>query len=342
MAGVVVVGSQWGDEGKGKVTDYLAQQADLVVRYSGGNNAGHTIKFNGQKFALRLIPSGIFTTGEVVLGNGMVINPKALLEETLAFKKKQYPGLQCTAEEIFEEYKEYAKVIKPMVCDTGIFLDEAFQAKKKILFEGAQGTMLDIDYGTYPYVTSSNPGANGVPSGASIGPLYLTDVVGVIKAYTTRVGSGAFPTEIEGELGDYIRNAGHEFGTVTKRPRRIGWFDAVVVNQSRRMASLTGCSLMLLDVLSGLDTIKICTAYMLDGKEIHGLPSTIEELERVEPVYVELPGWKEDITNVTSFEELPVNAQNYIKKIEELIHCPVIMFSVGPDRTQTIVLKEVF
>ena len=220
--------------------------------------------------------------------------------------------------------------------------DEAFQAKKKILFEGAQGTMLDIDYGTYPYVTSSNPGANGVPSGASIGPLYLTDVVGVIKAYTTRVGSGAFPTEIEGELGDYIRNAGHEFGTVTKRPRRIGWFDAVVVNQSRRMASLTGCSLMLLDVLSGLDTIKICTAYMLDGKEIHGLPSTIEELARVEPVYVELPGWKEDITNVTSFEELPVNAQNYIKKIEELIHCPVIMFSVGPDRTQTIVLKEVF
>ena len=422
MAGVVVVGSQWGDEGKGKVTDYLAQQADLVVRYSGGNNAGHTIKFNGQKFALRLIPSGIFTTGEVVLGNGMVINPKALLEEmkylndagiktdkmhisdrahvtlpyhieideleeemrgaasigttkkgigptyvdkydrigirigefineplfkkrleeTLAFKKKQYPGLQCTAEEIFEEYKEYAKVIKPMVCDTGIFLDEAFQAKKKILFEGAQGTMLDIDYGTYPYVTSSNPGANGVPSGASIGPLYLTDVVGVIKAYTTRVGSGAFPTEIEGELADYIRTAGNEFGTVTKRPRRIGWFDAVVVNQSRRMASLTGCSLMLLDVLSGLDTIKICTAYMLDGKEIHGLPSTIEELERVEPVYVELPGWKEDITNVTSFEELPVNAQNYIKKIEELIHCPVIMFSVGPDRTQTIVLKEVF
>lgn len=267
---------------------------------------------------------------------------KKRLEETLAFKKKQYPGLQCTAEEIFEEYKEYAKVIKPMVCDTGILLDEAFQAKKKILFEGAQGTMLDIDYGTYPYVTSSNPGANGVPSGASIGPLYLTDVVGVIKAYTTRVGSGAFPTEIEGELGDYIRNAGHEFGTVTKRPRRIGWFDAVVVNQSRRMASLTGCSLMLLDVLSGLDTIKICTAYMLDGKEIHGLPSTIEELERVEPVYVELPGWNEDITNVTSFEELPVNAQNYIKKIEELIHCPVIMFSVGPDRTQTIVLKEVF
>lgn len=422
MAGVVVVGSQWGDEGKGKVTDYLAQQADLVVRYSGGNNAGHTIVYDGKKFALRLIPSGIFTTGEVVMGNGMVINPKALLEEikylndagintdkthisdraqvllpyhieidameealrgdaaigttgrgigpcyvdkydrvgirmgdfineerfnkklhqVISFKKKLYPDLKADADQIFEEYKEYAKVIKPYVCDTGEFLDEAFEANKKVLFEGAQGTMLDIDYGTYPYVTSSNPGANGVSSGASIGPLYLDDVVGIVKAYTTRVGAGAFPTELDGDLAHQIREAGHEYGTVTKRPRRVGWFDAVVVNQSRRMSSLTGISLMLLDVLTGIPTLKLCYAYKLDGKEIHSLPACVEDLDRVEPLYIELPGWSEDISHVTSFEELPVNAQNYIDKISELVHCPIDMFSVGPDRKQTIVLRNVF
>lgn len=422
MAGVVVVGSQWGDEGKGKITDYLSQQADLVVRYSGGNNAGHTIQFGSQKFALRLIPSGIFTTGEVVLGNGMVINPKALIEEIaylneagiktdkmhisnrahiilpyhieidaieeemrgaasigttkrgigpayvdkydrigmrmgefvneelfktkiheiVDFKKKQYPTITADADAIFEEYKEYAKQIKPMVCDTGVLLDEALRAKKKVLFEGAQGTMLDIDYGTYPFVTSSNPGANGVSAGAGIGPLYLDEVVGIVKAYTTRVGSGPFPTELDGDIAHYIRETGHEYGTVTKRPRRVGWFDAVVVNQSRRMSSLTGISLMLLDVLTGIETLKLCVAYKLDGEEIYALPSTIAELERVEPVYEEMPGWKEDISKVTSFDELPVNCQNYIKRIEELIHCPVVIFSVGPDRKQTIVLKEVF
>lgn len=422
MAGVVVVGSQWGDEGKGKITDYLSQQADLVVRYSGGNNAGHTIQFGSQKFALRLIPSGIFTTGEVVLGNGMVINPKALIEEIaylneagiktdkmhisnrahiilpyhieidaieeemrgaasigttkrgigpayvdkydrigmrmgefvneelfktkiheiVDFKKKQYPTITADADAIFEEYKEYAKQIKPMVCDTGVLLDEALRAKKKVLFEGAQGTMLDIDYGTYPFVTSSNPGANGVCAGAGIGPLYLDEVVGIVKAYTTRVGSGPFPTELDGDIAHYIRETGHEYGTVTKRPRRVGWFDAVVVNQSRRMSSLTGISLMLLDVLTGIETLKLCVAYKLDGEEIYALPSTIAELERVEPVYEEMPGWKEDISKVTSFDELPVNCQNYIKRIEELIHCPVVIFSVGPDRKQTIVLKEVF
>lgn len=422
MAGVVVVGSQWGDEGKGKITDYLAQQADLVVRYQGGNNAGHMITFEGRKFALRLIPSGIFTTGEVVLGNGMVINPKALLEEmkylndagiktdkmhisdrahiilpyhleidaleeemrgaanigttkkgigptyvdkydrcgirmgefineelfkqrleeVLAFKKKEFPEIKCTAQEVFEEYKEYAKIIKPMVCDTAVFLDEAFQAQKKVLFEGAQGTMLDIDYGTYPFVTSSHPGANGVCEGAGIGPLYIDEAVGIVKAYTTRVGSGPFPTEIEGDLANQIREAGHEFGTVTKRPRRIGWFDAVVVNQSRRMSSLTGISLMLLDVLTGIPELKLCTAYELDGKTLKALPSTIAELERVKPVYETMPGWTEDITHVTSLEELPVNCQNYLKRISELIHCPIAIFSVGPDRTQTIVLKEMF
>ena len=422
MSGIVVVGSQWGDEGKGKITDYLAQKADVVVRYQGGNNAGHTIEFNGQKFALRLIPSGIFTSGNVILGNGMVINPKALLEEmkylndagvstdgikisdrahvilpyhleidamqeklrgdknigttkkgigptyvdkyarigirvgefiheelfrsrleeVLPLKLREYPELDFHVEDIFQEYKEYAKIIAPMVCDTGVVLDECFQTGKNVLFEGAQGTMLDIDYGTYPFVTSSHPGANGVAEGSGIGPLYINEAVGIVKAYTTRVGSGAFPTEIEGELADQIRERGHEYGTVTKRARRIGWFDAVVVNQSRRMSSLTGISLMLLDVLSGLKTLKICTAYELDGKIIKALPSTIKQLNRVKPVYEEMPGWDEDITKVTSFEELPENCQKYLRRIEELINCPIVIFSVGPDREQTIVLREIF
>ena len=423
MSGVVVVGSQWGDEGKGKITDYLSMQSDYVVRYQGGNNAGHTIEFNGKKFALRLIPSGIFNAKTVVLGNGMVINPKALLEEikylndagiktenmlisdrahvilpyhleidaiqekrrgdksigttkkgigptyvdkyarigirmgefineelflerlkeVLPIKQQEYPELKdFKVEEIFNEYKEYAKVIKPYVTDTAVVLDEAFRQNKKVLFEGAQGTMLDIDYGTYPFVTSSHPGANGVCEGAGIGPTNINAALGIIKAYTTRVGGGAFPTEIHDEMGDRIREAGHEYGTVTKRPRRIGWFDAVVVNQSRRLSGLTGVSVMLLDVLTGIDTLKICTAYKLDGKTIHALPSTIQELERVEPIYEELPGWKEDITHVTSFEELPVNCQNYLNRISELIHCPINIFSVGPDRLQTIILKEVF
>ena len=421
MSGIVVVGSQWGDEGKGKITDYLAQKADVVVRYQGGNNAGHTIEFNGQKFALRLIPSGIFTSGNVILGNGMVINPKALLEEmkylndagvstdgikisdrahvilpyhleidamqeklrgyknigttkkgigptyvdkyarigirvgefiheelfrsrleeVLPLKLREYPELDFHVEDIFQEYKEYAKMIKPMVTDTGLLLDEYFRQDKKVLFEGAQGTMLDIDYGTYPYVTSSHPGANGVCEGAGIGPVNIDEVIGIVKAYTTRVGSGAFPTEIDDEVGNRIREVGREYGTVTKRPRRIGWFDAVVVNQSRRMSGLTGLSIMLLDVLTGIETLKLCTAYQLNGEIIHALPAVIQELDKVEPIYEEMPGWSEDITHVTSFEELPINCQNYLKRISELVHCPIAMFSVGPDREQTIILKEV-
>ena len=423
MAGVVVVGSMWGDEGKGKVTDYLAQQADVVCRYAGGNNAGHTIVYDGKKFALKLIPSGIFSGHEVIMGNGMVVNPKAFLEEvkylneagidtskikisdrchvilpyhleidalqetrkgansigttkrgigptytdkysrigirmgefvdeelflerlkeTFPMKVMEYPELKdmFTVEGIFEEYKEYAKIIKPLVCDTGLLLDQYMQDNKKVLFEGAQGAMLDIDYGTYPFVTSSHPGANGVCEGAGIGPLYIKEAIGIIKAYTTRVGAGPFPTELYDVTGELIRQRGHEYGTVTQRARRTGWFDAVVVNQSRRMSSLTGISLRLLDVLSGFDTIKICKAYKLDGKEIYGLPATVKDIERCEPVYEEMPGWKEDITHVKSFEELPVNCQNYIRKIEELVHCPVVMFSVGPDREQTVVLREV-
>ena len=351
---------------------------------------------------MKLIPSGIFSGHEVIMANGMVVNPKAFLEEvkylneagidtskikvsdrchvilpyhleideiqekrkgansigttkkgigptyidkysrigirmgefideelflerlkeTFPMKLMEYPELKdkFTVESIFEEYKEYAKQIKPLVCDTGILLDQYLQEDKKVLFEGAQGAMLDIDYGTYPFVTSSHPGANGVSEGTGIGPLYIKESIGIIKAYTTRVGAGPFPTELNDEVGELIRQRGHEYGTVTKRARRTGWFDAVVVNQSRRMSSLTGISLMLLDVLSGFETLKICTAYKYKGEIIHGLPATVKGIEEVEPVYEEMPGWNEDITNVKSFEELPVNCQNYIRRIEELIH----------------------
>lgn len=423
MAGIVVVGSMWGDEGKGKVTDYLASKADVIVRYAGGNNAGHTIVYDGKKFALKLIPSGIFSGHEVILANGMVVNPKALLEEIdylaeagidtsnirisdrchivlpyhieidklqeqrkaehcigttkkgigpcyvdkysriglrmaefidehlfekrlreiFSLKLKEYPELEemMSVEEILEEYQAYAKRIRPYVCDTGLLLDDYLRQNKRVLFEGAQGAMLDIDYGTYPYVTSSHPGANGVCEGTGVGPLAIKQSIGIIKAYTTRVGSGPFPTEIDNQVSDYIRERGHEYGTVTRRPRRIGWFDAVVVNQSRQMSSLTGISLMLLDVLSGLETIKLCTGYRYQGQIIQRLPATVEAIEEIEPIYEEMPGWQEDISRVRSFEELPLQAQNYIRRIEELVHCPVVLFSVGPDRDQTVLLQEI-
>ena len=424
MAGVVVVGSMWGDEGKGKITDYLAQKADVVCRYAGGNNAGHTIVYGGKKFALKLIPSGIFSGHEVIMGNGMVVNPKAFLEEvkylndggidtskirisdrchlilpyhleidelqekikgdksigttirgigpayvdkysrigirmgefideelflerlkeTFPMKVAEYPELKdmFTVEEIFEEYKEYAKIIKPLVCDTGMLLDQYLREDKKVLFEGAQGAMLDIDYGTYPFVTSSHPGANGVSEGAGIGPLYIKEAIGIIKAYTTRVGSGPFPTELNDATGDLIRERGHEYGTVTERPRRTGWFDAVVVNQSRRMSSLTGISLMLLDVLTGFDKIQVCTAYKMGDKIIKDFPASLEDLAKCEPIYEELEGWTEDITSVERFEDLPENAKKYVAKIEEIIGVSVDMVSVGPNRAQSIVRRNVF
>ncbi len=421
MAGIVVVGSQWGDEGKGKVTDYLASKVNYVVRYQGGNNAGHTIEFDGKKFALRLIPSGIFSGHTVVLANGMVINPKALLEEMdqlekmgistkkilisdrahvilpyhleidilqeakrgknnigttkkgigpcyvdkyariglrmgelineslfkerldelITMKQAEYPELTLSFDDIYNEYKEYAKRLKQYVCDTSYILDEAMQKGEDVLFEGAQGAMLDIDYGTYPFVTSSHPGATGVCEGTGLGPKNITDCIGIMKVYTTRVGQGAFPTEIDGNLAHQIREAGHEYGTVTKRPRRIGWFDAVVASQSRRMSSLSGLALMLVDVLSGIKELKICTAYKLDGHIIHHLPSTIQELERVEPIYETMLGWEENLSNITSFEQLPENCQKYLNRISELVKCPIYLFSVGPDRKQTIIVNNV-
>lgn len=420
---VVVVGTQWGDEGKGKITDYLAQRADVVARYQGGNNAGHTIEFNGKQFKLRLIPSGIFSAEKVILGNGMVINPEALLEEIEYLNEGgvstnhirisnrahvifpyhiELDGLQeelkgdrkvgttkrgigpcytdkyarCgirigdlmdkdlfaerlleelpakneilskygkptfSFEEIYTKYCEYAEVIRPYVTDTSYELDEALTEGKKVLFEGAQGVMLDVDHGTYPFVTSSNPSAGAVTTGLGVGPTKIDEVIGVVKAYSTRVGEGAFPSELHCEVGARIREIGREYGTVTGRPRRIGWFDSVVVSHTRRVSGLTGISVNLLDVLSGLETLKICTAYELDGQVIKYVPSTIREFERCVPVYEEMPGWAEDITGVTSFEELPVAAQNYLRRLEELIGAPIAIFSVGPDREQTILMKE--
>ena len=426
MNNVVVVGSQWGDEGKGKITDFLACSADVVVRSQGGNNAGHTISFGGKKFALQSIPSGIFNPNiKNVMANGMVINPKAMLEElkgleergitkyqifisnrahiimpyhilldgayeslkkdnkigttkkgigpcyadkanrigirvadfinedsfkkclenTLPIKNRELESLgiaPLNLMDIFNEYKEYAKKIKPYVCDTSILLEEEIEKNSKILFEGAQGCMLCLDHGTYPYVTSSSPTASSVPLNCGIAPSYINKVLGVAKAYNTRVGEGPFPTEIDDELWSYIRERGHEYGTVTKRPRRVGWFDSVVLNHTRRVSGINYLAIMLFDVLSGLDKVKICRAYELDGKEINYIPASLDEYARCKPIYIELDGWKEDITNVHSYDELPQNAKNYLKKIEELTKTKIAMISVGPDRMQTMVLHDMF
>lgn len=426
MSTLVIVGSQWGDEGKGKVTDYLAQEADVVVRSQGGNNAGHTILFDGQKFALRSIPSGIFNPNiKNIMANGMVIDPKQTLEELHGLEERgiekyqlfisnrahvvfpyhsaldgafeQFKGdkkigttkrgigpayadkanrigirmgefinpevfkeqLRVTLEiknmelrmlgleefdfeAMYKEYSEYACQLKSYVCDTALILEKEIEKNSKILFEGAQGVMLCLDHGTYPYVTSSSPTGASVPLNSGVAPRYITDVLGICKVYTTRVGEGPFPTELEGALATYIRERGHEYGTVTKRPRRVGYLDCVALNYARRISGINHLALMLFDVLSGLETLKICYAYELDGEKIETIPATTYDYSRVKPLYIELPGWKEDITKVTSFDDLPKNAQNYIRKVEELTKIKVSLFSVGPDRKQTILLEEMF
>jgi len=425
MSGVVVVGTQWGDEGKGKITDFLAEKANMIVRFQGGNNAGHTIKFDGKKFALHLIPSGIFRKeAKNILANGMVINPKAFFEELTMLQDQGIKDFQLfvsdrahiilpyhisldkmlesikdpskkvgttnkgigpcytdkamrigirvcdfieqkrfyeklvhnvnyhnkvlesfgfdtfNAEEIFEEYKDYAAKMKPYVANTSSMINQAFHEDKDVLFEGAQGALLCLDHGTYPYVTSSSPTASSVPLNAGISPKRITDVVGVTKAYSTRVGSGFFATNFDDDVADKIRIKGNEFGTTTGRPRRIGWLDLVVLKHTVNISGLTGLSVMLLDVLSGLDELKICTSYNLDGEIIEEIPANIEDYERCSPNYEVMEGFKEDITGVTSFEDLPKQAQAYLRRIEELLGIPVVIFSVGPDRTQTIVLQE--
>lgn len=426
MPRLVVEGSQWGDEGKGKITDYLAMKADVVVRFQGGNNAGHTIVFDGHKYALKLLPSGIFNPHiKNVLANGMVINPKALLEELKGIEEKGFTNYQLfisdrahilmpyhldldgayesklsdnkigttkkgigpcytdkaarfglrmgdlldpielkerlkntlaiknmelemldlkpyDLENLYQELLAYAEKLKPHICDTSILLNHEIELDSKILFEGAQGMMLCLDHGTYPYVTSSCPAASSVPLNAGIAPKFIDKVLGICKAYTTRVGEGPFPSELFNSIGDDIREKGHEYGTVTRRPRRIGYLDTVVINHARRCSGIDYIALMLLDVLSGIEELKICTHYELDGEVIDYIPSSLASYQKCKPCYIALKGWKEDITQVTSFEELPLEAQEYIKKIEELTKTKVALFSVGPDRKQTIIIEEIF
>lgn len=427
MSTVVVVGTQWGDEGKGKITDYLAESADVVARYQGGNNAGHTILINDKKYKLTLIPSGIFYHDKTcVIGNGAVINPAALIEEInyirdngfstdnlrlsdrahvimpyhlvldgleedrkgankigttrkgigpcymdkaarngiriadlldaeefetrlrrLVAEKNHlieqvYGGEPLDADQILAEYLGYADTLRPYVTDTSVVLNDAIDEGRKVLFEGAQGVMLDIDQGTYPFVTSSNPTAGGVCIGSGVGPSKINQVIGVAKAYTTRVGDGPFPTELNNETGDYIREKGFEYGTVTGRPRRVGWFDSVVVRHARRVSGITGLSLNSLDVLTGLETVKICTGYKYKDQIIEHYPASLKVLGECEAIYEEMPGWSEDITRAKSLEDLPETTRNYVKRVSELTGIPIAIFSVGRNREQTNQVRPIY
>lgn len=427
MSSVVVVGTQWGDEGKGKITDFLSENAEVIARYQGGNNAGHTIKFNGETYKLHLIPSGIFYKDKVcVIGNGMVVDPKALvqelkglhergvttdnlrisnrahvilpyhlkldeveearkgdnkigttkkgigpaymdkagrvgirmadlldrevfeekltrnLEEKNRLFEKMYEVEGFKVEDILDEYYEYGQQIAQYVCDTSVVLNDALDSDKRVLFEGAQGVMLDIDQGTYPFVTSSNPVAGGVTIGTGVGPNKIKHVVGVSKAYTSRVGDGPFPTELHDEIGHQIREVGREYGTTTGRPRRVGWFDSVVVRHARRVSGLTDLCLNSIDVLTGIETLKICVAYRYNGEVIDEYPASLKILSQCEPVYEELPGWTEDITSVKTLDELPENARLYVERVSELTGIPLCTFSVGPDRNQTNVIRSLY
>lgn len=426
MANVVVVGAQWGDEGKGKLVDLLSTRADVVVRYQGGNNAGHTLVVAGQKTVLHLIPSGILHPGrQCVIGNGVVIDPGVLLREIeglmargslvdpgqlrisdrahviLPWHKRidalrerragdqkvgttlrgigpayewkaaragirmadlvdaasfraavarllpeanmllaSLGGEALNEAEVIAECAPAAERLAPYVCDTVALLAEAIQRRARILFEGAQGTLLDVDHGTYPFVTSSNAGAGGVCAGAGVGPTAIDAVLGISKAYTTRVGSGPFPTELIGVEGERLREAGAEFGATTGRPRRCGWLDAVVLRYAARVNGLTGLAITKLDVLTGLPSIPICTGYRLGGEVLDTLPARQGELDRVEPVYERLPGWTEDLRDVRRWEALPATAQAYLRRIERLVGLPICLVSVGPGREQTLQLRD--
>ncbi len=431
MAATCVIGLQWGDEAKGKIVDLLTAQNDVVVRYQGGSNAGHTVVFDGKKYKLSLIPSGVFRSDvKSVIASGVVIDPAAILQEidTLrqsgveieknlliserahvifpwhreedrlmndtgvrseaigttmrgigpcyrdkvgrstalrigdlyradfadkvraicALKNQSLPGMArneevratvkpLDAEQIIKDYMGYAERLRPFVGDAVNYILDAVDADKKILLEGAQGSLLDVDYGTFPYVTSSNSSGIGVCAGSGIRATFFKRIVGVVKAYATRVGGGPFPTELHDEIGQKIRDRGNEYGTITKRPRRCGWFDAVAVRYTSRLGGATELSVMLLDVLSGFDTINICVAYELDGKRIEYFPSDVDDLARVKPIYETLPGWFEDITGVRKYEDLPENAKKYLDRLSEVVGKPVAIVSVGPSRDQTII-----
>jgi adenylosuccinate synthase len=429
MANVVVVGAQWGDEGKGKVVDIYTEHADDIVRYQGGNNAGHTLVVGSEKVVLHLIPSGILHEGKrCIIGNGVVLDPEVfireitklkgsgrisddaclLLSESLhiimpyhkqidiareaksgdkkigttgrgigpcyedkigrrgirlmdlldreVFARKLREALAeknfilekllgekpCDYDAILAEYSGYAEVLKRYVADTSLILSNDLKAGKKALFEGAQGTLLDVDHGTYPYVTSSSTCAGGACTGSGVSPREIHEIIGISKAYVTRVGSGPFPTELLDATGEQLRQTGGEFGATTGRPRRCGWFDAMVVRYAVRVNGLTGIALTKLDVLSDFDIIKICTGYTCNGTTLETLPASLELFEKCQPVYEELPGWKSDITGAQTYDDLPRQARDYVKRLEELAGCQIVLVSVGPRRDQTITLRNPF
>jgi len=421
MPVIAAIGAQWGDEGKGKIVDLLAEQSDVVVRFSGGDNAGHTIVNPLGKFALRLVPSGIFNSRTTcIIGNGVVINPAVLFEEmdslnqrgvstdnlvisdrtnlimpyhTLldgleeesrggkaigttrrgigpafsdktarlgirtgdlldkkAFKERLLPILEhknaiitkvfgadaLSFDEVYNQYCQYGEKLARHIHETTLMIDEALKQGKQVLLEGAQGTLLDPDFGTYPYATSSSPLAGGSCVGAGIGPTRINAVLGVFKAYITRVGAGPMPTDLQDETGKLIRERGQEYGTVSGRARNCGWFDAVIARFSSRVNGFTGVAITNLDVLDTLPSLKICTGYKLDGETIDNFPGNIATLERCQPIYEELPGWQSPTTPIRKFEDLPQQARQYVNRLEELIGCPVNLISVGSAREETI------
>ncbi len=426
MASVVVIGTQWGDEGKGKIVDLLAEYADVVVRFQGGNNAGHTMVIKGEKFINHLVPSGILQNKVCLLGNGMVVDPAVLLREIDFLSSKGIPtGPDCIkvseiaqlimpyhqaidlareeksgvhqigttgrgigpayedkivrrgirfvdlldaqsfsekvrtvldeknfllqnyykvqpldAEGIITQYRAYAERLAPHVTNVSVVIDDAVQSKRRLLFEGSQGTHLDIDHGTYPYVTSSNTLAGNACCGSGLGPKSITEVMGIVKAYTTRVGMGPFPTELLDDVGTRLQERGAEFGATTGRRRRCGWLDAVMLRNAMRLNGITGLAITKLDVLDGMEALKICTAYEYRGETLEVMPASLKVLEECRPIYETLPGWTETISSIRSYERLPRQVKNYLRRIEQLTGAPIDIVSVGPDREQTIVMRN--
>jgi len=425
MTAIVLLGAQWGDEGKGKATDLLGDRVDYVVRYQGGNNAGHTVVIGDQKYALHLLPSGILSPNVIpVIGNGVVIDPAVLLEEIKGLNErsintsklkistnahlitpyhrtidkvserflgkskigttgrgigpayadkinrigirvqdlfdqsilkqkieaalhdknqilvKVFNRKGITVDEVISEYLGYAEILKPYVTDTSLLLDQALQQGKVVLLEGSQGTLLDVDHGTYPFVTSSNPTAGGASTGSGIGPTKITRVIGILKAYTTRVGSGPFPTELFDKDGEALRKIGGEVGVTTGRSRRCGWFDAPIARYAVRVNGLTDFFLTKLDVLTGWEKIPVCIAYEIDGKRVEELPASQSDFHHAKPIYEYLPGWKENISKAKSVADLPKNAQEYVKFLEKISGAPMSAIGVGPGRDETIVVRD--
>lgn len=426
MANLVVVGTQWGDEGKGKIVDLLSEYADLVIRFQGGNNAGHTMVVDGEQIISHLVPSGILQGKTCVIGNGLVVDPTVLLNEidyliakgvacgpqnliisertqvimpyhTLIdqgrekkqggkkigttgrgigpayedkvtrrgirmidlidpeeFKEKLSAilpeknhyienflhGQPLSMEEILVQYTQIAQRLAPYITNVSMVVNKAIQARQQVLFEGAQGTHLDIDHGTYPFVTSSNTVSGNACCGVGVGPTRINEVLGIVKAYTTRVGAGPFTSELFDDTGNYIQEKGAEFGATTGRRRRCGWLDTLILNNAACLNGLTGLAITKLDVLGGLKELKICTAYKCKEEQIDAFPASLKKLEACEPVYERLPGWEEDISGIRRFEDLPANVRAYLKRIEELTGVPVQIISVGPGREQTIILNN--